>query len=1631
MASTPSFVGIVCTHQKVLGTGFVVDPKGELVVTAAHIVSGAIGANDKLFFRLFGNPRLHEIAPLVTHTSADISLFEAPHSIPIDLGSLKLVTEVRPSDNVWIVGYTEEGELRREYKSAQGKFRGPTMKDGVEIFEVDMQAVYKGMSGAPVMVRGGGVIGVQTHRVNEHGVAGALVVPIDYVAALDGRIQTERTKYLHWLIQSLRTQQRKLFDFAECYPISVKSDAIDASPKSAYDLIDKEDKFVLVGPAGSGKSTILRELAIRVAASALKDPKHSLPVFVELHQWKNSPASFEAFLQEKLEQESLLQSRDHRSLREMLAKRRFHLFLDTIDELDSAKIRLLSDWVDEVDAKLVLTSRDYRFLGLDRFPSLVAHLEPLNARTVFEFAKSFLGDTHLADSFVTSLGIAKSSHDPWSVSISELAGNPFFLSAALDSHRRDQLWQLKPRYGQELTQWSVFEGIFQQLWHAPRVVELLNKNWDLREEYYDPNAIISVLSLVVSKNPGITALERDVVEEWLGSDLLEVLYQSTILTRDPSDGTYKFPHLLFVDFLRASSVDLNRIGDYIQRYEYRQALTLLATRGERERKIIQAALLGALEKKPLVTSAFGRDWMVGALGDIGDEHAVDLLINIQSQSETRDYDPSSHDRSIAVAKIANRLSDQNPYKYKVIQFLRSRTTVVHSWPVDINGDILYQLGFPYGPMGDYLEAAEALSYIRSPEALDAILEVLDLSARYLYDKPSSGGWLRERWFAQYISNLGGWTVPRLLEAIYSDHPAVSTTIARAVLMLNRAADVAPLGKILVSHPHETVRAYVAAALGEQRFPEAVPYLCSAINDDGYWAIGGGLFGPPSFRFVADHVAGALAEFGTPECKTALLKNQYDEHGEWTDQLLVGRLEDIRLDSTTQQPWVKLQIAGNLAARDRIDTLLPRLGHVERQTAPGFSIMCPIASQLIRRYNLSRSDEGEAPRLKDYRDISADLIDFIETNSDPVSVTWALVVLGMVGNGNTYSFLRQFLSEGRTQAMLGGAAFGLGSYVGRNVRNLDITLTQEVCDLLIATLDRSTAEAHGGVSHGLSSVVSACLGASLNTITQYVRAILVQRIETGVGPASRAALDALEVVCVENEGFIDTTIRTFLDASPSYYSKLGDSDYAENQRKKTTPNLARWVDYDNTLQLYERALEAKLDPEAWWRSQYTEDDWRDLGCCDGYLYHHIGKLMIVKENWSAAIEALYKSCSAIAGYDKPSDAENSIYLHSMLEIGNIAARFLKVPEVAGHYHSAALEFAMNQERQNWTKELAQLFLHSMSNHQETIRLFDRHDQVIAVGLVSLELLAWAGTVDEEAMADIYVNIHQSASALHDLETAMNAIQNACVLLARSPRRNFRASTILARAEMMQAVDPSADVETDAAETRAYFQELGVPLMVAKADCVLAMSADHAGNPADARRWYEDALAVLETTDDSDAITQKVVVLHRLALLHQSEGNHELSSRLFEDTFIAIESSGQVPEFVVHAIRSDHAKLLHALGHHDRAVGELVALIRERAELGMGPGYPDDVLSEIDALPGCKMPASGARYLADAVINAIRGNVDARAVELHLMSVLFALDETEMHHERQFIRTLLDLLHGENVDISDSPFEPFLLPVRSVV
>lgn len=1626
MASIPPFVGIVCTHQKVLGTGFVVDPEGKLVVTAAHVVNGAIGANEKLFFQLFGNTNRYEIDQVAAHSATDIALLETLRPIPIDSSSLKLVTEVRPSDDVWIVGYTEEGQLQRDYKSAQGKFMGPTMKDGVEFFEVEIKAVYKGMSGAPVMV-GSNVIGVQTDRVSDRGFAGALVVPISYVATLDERIQTKRTKYLQRLIHRLGNQQRKLFGFVECFPTVAQLRAEKSEPKSVFDLVDEQEKILLVGPAGSGKSTILRELAIRVALSALKDPQHGVPVFVDLYHWETSPHSFDKFLQEILEQESLLRPGDDLSLAELLAERRFYLFLDTIDELSSPRIRLLLDWVDKVDARLVLTSRDYQFPGLATFPVPVASLQPLNLRTVFEFAKSFFGDANLADDFVTSLGAAKSRYDSWFNLNTELAGNPFYLSSVMESHRQDPHQSLKATYGQEFTQWSVFETIFKQLWHAPRVVQRLSVSRSLLKKYHDPYKVIHLLSSI-SEYVQRNALEESVAEKLLGAEMLEVLDESNILTLDPSDNTYKFPHLLFVDFLRASSADLDGIDDYLQRYEYHQALILLATRGEREREVIQTAFLRALGENSRVTDVFGRDWIFDALGDIGDERAIDAIMNVQPQSETQDYDRSSHDRSIAIAKIANRLADQNPHKRRAIQWLQSRTASVSSWPVDINGDILYELGFPFGPFGDYLEAAEALSYIRSPEALDAILEVLDLSARYLHDEPSSGGWLRENWFAQYISNLGGWTVPRLIEAVYSDHPDVSTTIALAIRKLNRAADATQLGKVLISHPHATVRAYIAAALSERRSPEAVPYLCAAIKDEGYWAMGGGLFGPPSFRFVADYVAGALAEIGTPECKATLQENQYDESGEWTDQLLVSRLEDIRLDSTTQQPWVKLQIAGNLAARDRIDLLLPRLGHVERQISPGFPIMCPIASQLARRFNLSRSSGTESPQLEDYRDITADLIDFVETSSDTISVTWALVVLGMVGNDSAHEFLNQYLSKDRAQLALEGAAYGLGCYLARKLRSLEVSQIQDVCDLLCATLVQSMGLAYGGVGHGLSRIVSACLATSVNTITQRVKSSLLQRIETGIGPASRAALDALEVVCVENEGFIDETVRTLLDASPSYHSKLGDSDYAENQRKEGTPNLARWVDYDNTLNIYERALEAKLDPTAWWRSQYTEDDWRHLGCGDGHLYHRIGKLMIVKEDWSNAIETLYKSCSAIAGYNGPSDAEKSIYLHSMLEIGNIAARFLEVPEVAGHYHGAALEFAGNLTRQNWTKELAQLFLHSMSNHQQTIRQFDRHDQVIAVGQVSLELLDWAGTIDREAMADIYVNMHQSASALHDAETAMDAIQNAYVLLTRSPRRNFRASTILAQAETLQAIDPSADVEADATEVRYYFKNLGVPLMVAKADYILAKSADHAGNPAEARRWYEDALAILATSDDSDAATQRVVVLHQLALLHQAEGRYGLSSSLFDDSFSALERSGQVPSYVVHVIKSDHARLMHAIGHHDRAVDELLAVIRERAESGMEPGYPNEVLSEIDAVPGCKMPAFIANNLVDAVKLALDGAVSAFAVELHLMTAMFALDETEQHAEREFVRALLGILRRDEIDLSeDNPFRPYLLRV----
>lgn len=1641
MATLPSFVGIILSGEKTLGSGFIIAPEHPFIVTATHVINQA-GSNppiaiENLQFQFLGQTIRYNIKPLLMKPvhQEDITLLELSDPLSADIDFPTLLTHVPPTSDVSVIGYVEEkGKLQREYKSAQGKLKGITKYNGTNFYELEMQGIYKGMSGTPVMVNEHNIIGVLTDRVVEGGLPGGHVTPIEYVIALDERIGSPRTKYLNDLIISLTKRQRKLFGFdayASIHAKIIESDKVNDPEDEAYEiskLYEKHDKLMLVGSSGSGKSTTLRYLAIQAAQTAIKESQSPIPIFIDLEDWIVSGGSFENFLgeQPKLKNLSSFLAQSL-TIQEQLSKRKIYLFMDGLDELEPKNVRALRKWTEEIDAKLMLTCREHLFQGIRKFNIPSVELQPLNPITIFEFAQAVFRDDLLADEFTSHILPTGWIENENKAHVSQLARHPFFLSAMLENFQRTKKDDRRETDLNLSTQWNIFNNIFENWWHSPRIQELLSSNRILEQKYTEIDAVIKHLSPLTSSRIGQNSIPINDAESAFGSDFIEVLDASRILSQ--KGDLLQFPHQLFADYVAAHSIDLESIDNYLEKSIYRSPLSILSTQNNANHKVIQSAILRKLRISP-------NNSLIEFIGEIGNEQAIQVLLDIQSQyfdSDSREaqsdhdyFKQSNHAQVLqALAKIANRLPDNNQHKKQVLHLLQSMMLNPKRY-VDENGQPMFELGGWF--TGLHLDAAEAISHIHNHEALDALLAHLDQSAR-IYETQLMGGQLfREQWSANYLNNLGGWAVPRLLKALNTAHPEVASTIAKAILQLNRPIDIDALGKILLTHHNPIVRARIAITLGKYKKSNAIPYLERALKDEESWAHGGVMAGY-SYEYAADSAAASLAHIGTEECKTILKRNLYDDTGNWTDELLIYRLDNHRFSPYKHYP-LQAQIAASLAARNRLGVLLPRLSDGCDIISMGFQDTHPIALALIRRFQYSQPSDSYQPRLQDYIDITPTLIAYLNEEEDVASLGWVLVILGKVGNQDAYPELIKYISHGDKPELYSAAAYGLGSFVKRHHESIQDV--EDVYSLILDAVGQVFPTAYGGVGYGLSEIISVC-GSSIAT---KIKETLIQTINSSSLQASKTALDALEIICLDKNEFIDEQVQRILDVSPSYHMKLGNRDYRSEESRETHPALALNVSYDSSLALYTRVLECKKTKGETWASKYSESDWGDLGCGDGYLYHQIAKIQVTMENWLDAAKLFEKSYNAPTSHQKATSFEKVIFLHSMLEAGNIASRFLDMPEIAMHLYASSLNFALDFDetagRSAWfVEELYDLFLYSMNLFLSILIERELYRDTIEVGLLSLDTMNWARQITKEESANIYASLFQSAGMMEDTELAFTCIQEAHDLLRTSPRQLFKASTYLHRAQILIERDLlTTDIRDDLLDIRQIFEDTGDMFAISQVLYALARYAHQIKDYDEATKLYQESLSYLNEVDTHPTLEQKVVTLHHIALTYQEQGFFTQAQPYYEKLRGIIETN-DIPPNVAHTILSDYAKLLHFTGKHDEAMHMLTSIMQERLMMGLGPGTVQDAIFEIDTEPGCKMPATVARNLANITNQALHGIAPRQEILAHLESLILHLKEDDdvSDKEIEYVSALYHLLQSGSAMLpEENPYQKYFSPVK---
>lgn len=1642
-----SYAGYIYKGDTIIGTGFVIDPKNKLLVTATHVIEGFREKDtidtDDFYFRFFQVQDKLKIKAQLEFRARhreDIILLELFTDTPISLKDPTLISYIKPTSAVWTVGYAEYEKIKAEYKSAQGKLSGYTTKNGIKIYELDIDGIYHGMSGAPVMLEDQGIIGILTTRVVEKDNLTAWVTPIEVVAALDERIQTPRKTYLQNLASALEVTD-KILDPGGYVPVRMSVKDSEQTTEDTYasilEAISARKKFTLIGDAGSGKTTALKMAARHLAEKALRDSESIMPVWVNLSEWRGERESFDEFLEKLLGAPSFKSIKNYYPLRSLLDEKRIVLFLDEFDEVQGKNVSELNDWVSRTEIDIYVGCRDTHFLGNWKIDIPVARINSLSTLEAYQFAQNYLKDKSMADQFLSTiapdgyLDFRTSSH------LSQLAANPLFLIMLLADYRRNQWRRVENRIVIP-TVWTLFENILQYIWESHRVADALQNHPQLALEYSNVQGVVRKISEIAVQYPGSIAIPRTEVEKRFPQNIVDILNDTKIIKLVPATDTYRFMHSLFADFFAAHLIQPEEVYKYAQKFEWLSALYILSTRSESDRQVVQTSLIGILINQNDDHWLRWGDSILRPLGEIGDQQALGILL--------AEYEKDTQRKHLLkpMAQIANRLPEDSAAKVKVIDLLKRKMFSPTWMRGDVDLEDIIMTGLEWF-MGEYLDATEAIANIKNQEVLDAILLALDKSARHFHEQFASGGLFRQEWFSDYLSSMGEWAIPTLLDALDSDQPDVTTTIANALLKINRPLDVSQIGKVMLSHPVPMVRSYLATTLGKIKDQAAIDFLEKTLDDVQLWSRGTLAIRWRHF-LVADDAAESLSYIGGEKSLALLAKYHYLSNGLPSADLLIKRLESgydvIHRDS------LRTQIAYTLVGRGYLDLLLPRLGHINLYNFDGYLSMCPIAEALIQRYEDAHRDSSEGfmvDRLFQYDDPTDKILQFLETTTDRVSKAWALVLIGHIGEGTPapkrlkdlpdyfaatdseiLSILQKYLLEQGDPYIQDAAAYGLGALIKR--AQFSPHRTVELVQDMLNSIAFLSPGNYTGIGLGLSKVAALCNQSLPDylSVQDLMCASLLEKIEGSSLKESKVALDALETIAILIPDFVNDTVRKVLEHSPTYFFKQANQEYLQSENSQAYPGIRKNVNYDAALSSYWMAIrENAPSAQISWKSRYSKNDWEELGYRQDRLFHQMGKIHVFNENWESAAETLKRSFEEAINLVDNAPDKLFFAVYASSELGNLFHRFLDNNQEALDYYKIAFSLGKQASLQQIADaNLSSVFCNATLNFQKLCVMMRENHKVIEIGRESYNLLSGIQNLPDDDLAMIFLNTSTSFIMLRNFEEANHYAELAREKLLRSANRQLKIGALLRIAELQHVFGLSERSESYILEALASAKRYHDEPMEALAQVALAHALNKDKEPQRVITAYLRALDIFGEEQHEKVLQEKAGIYHELAVIYQDLGRYAEAERAFNKAITLVKQVD--PEFpnMPYVIQAEYAKFLHVTGRHAEALDLLMRLSQEMMSIGMNIGVVGEILAEIDTREGNHVPDTAAQQWAEALVYAAANPVyrSEFVQQMHQMAERFK--QANWHNEEIYAQSLLDLLENPK-EQKISPSNPYYI------
>ncbi|MBT9312940.1 NACHT domain-containing protein [Leptothoe kymatousa] len=373
--------------------------------------------------------------------------------------------------------------------------------------------------------------------------------------------------------------------------------ASDAPRVEAKKLFKTDSKLVVWGAAGSGKSTSLRFLALRLSARATEEPEPTLPVFITLNEFSrnHTSLSFVDAIIKEFSRGNLNEEQASSFARTLLTRGKLVILLDSLDEIPLSILSDVQQEIDQIvkqypDNGFVLTCR---YGASDYIPASFKEVEMADFER--DQVKTFVTNwfNHSDEDDITEQFLENLNENP---QIRELTKNPLMLTMLCSIYSdgyefpKDKSSLFEDATDLYLRKWDSFrrikrDDVYQGKLSRPRRRDLFYliafKGMTGAEDskfFWKRSQIERIIKDFIQHLP-------DVEEDTLDADTQAILNalesQHSLLTRS-AHNTYTFSYRSFQEYFTAmKAIDVigpdehklkEFLSQYAQRRDWRQTL---------------------------------------------------------------------------------------------------------------------------------------------------------------------------------------------------------------------------------------------------------------------------------------------------------------------------------------------------------------------------------------------------------------------------------------------------------------------------------------------------------------------------------------------------------------------------------------------------------------------------------------------------------------------------------------------------------------------------------------------------------------------------------------------------------------------------------------------------------------------------------------------------------------------------------------------------------------------------------------------------------------------------------------------------------------------------------------------------